>query len=403
MPSVMERMLARKKEKKEQLRRFACAERCTEVGEGVLTSGSSKSPVVLFLHAAACTRKAFVPQLDALSDEFHCISIDAAGHGELASGPIWSMEESVARVLAALAAASAEQVVIVGLSLGGYTAMEIARRQPRMVVGLLLSGCTFDFTGNCGALKQDSVADDYEAKMLKGRVNLEDGGDLDGQDYKDAVWEACITAPGTTPLSMVHAFRDWDLNCGLYHSGVERCACPVLVLVPESETSGPLHNQGNAEALAARAAGPSSVVVMPKAGHLLNVENPAAYSEKGRLFARECHAAPPPTEETLARLAASAQDAPPPDGSALQTPAGPPPAAAPAAGIALAGMAPTATAAAPAASPATAPAGRGVSAARIAELQAEYFADDISPPAEAYTSWTDEQAVAYFEHGGCEG
>jgi len=47
MPSVMERMLARKKEKKEQLRRFACAERCTEVGEGVLTSGSSKSPVVL--------------------------------------------------------------------------------------------------------------------------------------------------------------------------------------------------------------------------------------------------------------------------------------------------------------------------------------------------------------------
>eukprot|EP00966_Prymnesium_polylepis_P242393 5605594-Prymnesium_polylepis.1 len=52
--------------------------------DGVLQIGSRGKPVVVFLHAAACTRFSFLPQMDELRDVFHCISIDAEGHGSLA-------------------------------------------------------------------------------------------------------------------------------------------------------------------------------------------------------------------------------------------------------------------------------------------------------------------------------
>ena len=36
--------------------------------------------------------------------------------------------------------------LLAGISLGGYTSMELARRRPHLVRGMLLSGCTADLT-----------------------------------------------------------------------------------------------------------------------------------------------------------------------------------------------------------------------------------------------------------------
>lgn len=366
--------LIRKREeaRRATLKRLDTLDGFTDAG-GTLQKGQQGKPALIFLHAAACTRFSWLAQLDGLSDEYHCIAIDAAGHGAH-SGPAWTMDESIALVLAALEANGVRTAVLVGMSLGGYTAMELARRRPELVRGILLSGCTMDFTAATPAhLKKAAIAEDYEAKMLRGRTDL--GTDYDNQDYKDAVWDYSIRKPGTTPMNMFHCFVDWDVNCSRYQHGVRCTSAPVLVTVPATEVDGPFHSVDNADMLAARCNG--SVEIVDRVGHLWNVEDPDAFSSRLRTFAKNCFAAPPPPPPANV-----------PPAPAVAAPPPPPPAAPPPATRRRNGPAPSWAQ------------DRAAFAARVAELQSELYADDLEPPPAAFEEWTDEELSYFFEHGG---
>ena len=364
-------------ESQEMLKRLERCSRTTEPGwhdeDGAMTCGAPGGDVIFFLHAACTTRKAFLPQMDALSDEFRCVSVDAEGHG-VRQGKPWAMEASVSHVLRKMEEEAGERgALLVGLSLGGYTAMEVARRAPHRVRGIFISGCTYDFTGRTPPnFKHESIAKDYESKMLRGRTDL--GTDFDAADEKDAIWRICITAPGTTPINMMHCFRDWDEHCARYQGGVAACRSPVVICVPEIEVDGALHNLANAQALASCCASEDvECLTVPKVGHLWNVEDARLYSHSVRQFARRAFA--------LLRPVAAA-----PSG----TPTVPPTAAA-SASPALA-SAETASARPPSLKEET-------WRARVAELQQEYFADDLEPPLKSI-GWCDDQLVRFFDSGG---
>ena len=109
-------------------------------------AGRPDAPAIVFVHGTRLTRAAWAPQMADLSDEFRTIAVDLPGHGELADTPftLAGAADAVARAIDAVAGGRA---IVVGLSLGGYVAMDLASRSPERVRGLVLAGATADPTG----------------------------------------------------------------------------------------------------------------------------------------------------------------------------------------------------------------------------------------------------------------
>ena len=109
-------------------------------------AGPIDAPRIVFIHGTRLTRAMWRPQFAALEDEFRVIAVDLPGHGSSA-GEHFSLASAAASVVTAIEAEGGRPAVLVGLSLGGYVAMELAATRPELVRGLVLSGATAEPVG----------------------------------------------------------------------------------------------------------------------------------------------------------------------------------------------------------------------------------------------------------------
>ena len=100
----------------------------------------------MFVHGAVVSRALWAPQLSRLRDRYRCITVDLPGHGVLTDRR-FSIEAASEVVHQSIREAADGRAVVVGLSLGGYTAMALAARHPSEVRGLVLAGASLDPTG----------------------------------------------------------------------------------------------------------------------------------------------------------------------------------------------------------------------------------------------------------------
>lgn len=109
-------------------------------------SGPEDAPPIVFVHGAMMGRSVWRPQIDALADRYRCISVDLPGHGSLEDHR-FTLDEAAAVVIRAIDEAAGGRAALVGLSLGGYTAMLVAGRHPERVRGLVIAGSTREPAG----------------------------------------------------------------------------------------------------------------------------------------------------------------------------------------------------------------------------------------------------------------
>lgn len=105
----------------------------------------TRRQTIVFLHGTRLTGSQWAPQLAALRDEYECIALDLPGHGS-------RRDEPFTLAGAALSVADAIErdggrAILVGFSLGGYVAMDVAARWPERVSGLVLAGATAEPSG----------------------------------------------------------------------------------------------------------------------------------------------------------------------------------------------------------------------------------------------------------------
>ncbi|MDV3221834.1 alpha/beta hydrolase [Intrasporangium sp.] len=93
-------------------------------------------PDVLLLHAGVADRRAWRPLVERLAATNRCLSFDARGHGRTTYTP-----EPFSRVddaIAVLDALDASTAVVIGNSMGGRTALDLALTHPERVAALVL-------------------------------------------------------------------------------------------------------------------------------------------------------------------------------------------------------------------------------------------------------------------------
>ena len=98
----------------------------------------SGEPVV-FLHAFPLNRTMWAPQTSALAAEWRCLTIDTRGFGESTASAPFGVDRYADDVVAVLDHAGVSQATIVGLSMGGYVAFALWRRAPDRVRALVLA------------------------------------------------------------------------------------------------------------------------------------------------------------------------------------------------------------------------------------------------------------------------
>lgn len=95
-----------------------------------------RTPLIL-LHGGAVDHRMWGPQLDAFDDRL-VVAPDARGHGGSSDADTaYRLADDVVELLDAL---EIERAVLVGLSMGGGTAVDVALEHPTRVAGLVVSG-----------------------------------------------------------------------------------------------------------------------------------------------------------------------------------------------------------------------------------------------------------------------
>lgn len=132
-------------EARRSLRTHTTPVRGTEIASWV---GGSGTPVVL-VHGLAASKVTFVPTLDDLADDHHVHAIDLPGFGRsgkpLPAGRRYTAPWFADRVVDYLDAHGLDDAYLVGNSMGGRVAAEVALRHPRRVRGIVGLGAAVAF------------------------------------------------------------------------------------------------------------------------------------------------------------------------------------------------------------------------------------------------------------------
>jgi pimeloyl-ACP methyl ester carboxylesterase len=231
-------------------------------------------PIVL-VHGAASTRKMWVPQMEALSDEFRVIAVDLPGHGVLRGQP-FRLEVAVQAVMASLRRQTTDRALMVGLSLGGYMAMACGHVHPQEIAGLVLSGCCIDYRGVIGLLSW------LDSSIVT---------TLFSEDRLSRMQEKALRSrfPAALVEPQLEAGFSWKVVPRVYRELASHDFRAMLrtfpgpVLIVNGENDKPNRKR---EAALLRAAQDGQLQIVKQAGHGCNLDQPEAFTHQVRTFAK---------------------------------------------------------------------------------------------------------------------
>ncbi|WP_232668669.1 alpha/beta fold hydrolase [Pseudonocardia sp. TRM90224] len=247
--------------------------------------GAGSGTPLLLVHGHPFDRSMWAPQIEGFRGAHRVIGPDLRGYGASPGAvPQWSaFADDLATLLDVL---RVERAVVVGLSMGGQIAMDLQRRHPDRVAGLLLADTTAAVDADPAArvatadrLERDGM-DPYAVEALYRMVR---------PDAPPRVAEHVLEMMrGTDPRGAAAAQRARAARPD-YRSSLGAVDVPTVVVVGTEDDYTPIRD---AQEIADRVPG-AELVVIDGAAHLPPLEQPAAFNAAvARLLARTAaHAA----------------------------------------------------------------------------------------------------------------
>jgi len=241
---------------------------------------AGSGPPLVLLHGFPLDKSMWQPQLAGLSSTHRVLAPDYPGFGD--SSPttegftVESLAEEVADFLDATGITGA--VTLAGLSMGGYIALAFARQHPERLRALILADTRAEPDDETAKASRDVMAE---------LARQEGAGAVIGKMLPKLVAEPSSTAAETVKQigtrqqveSIVHALQALKERPDAT-PGLAAITVPTLIIVGEKDAITP---PAMAETLASHIIG-STLVKIPGAGHLSNLEAPDAFNNAVRTF-----------------------------------------------------------------------------------------------------------------------
>jgi 3-oxoadipate enol-lactonase len=231
-------------------------------------------PAVLLLHAFPLSGAMWRGLAERLRERYRVVAPDLRGFGgsDAPPGPL-TMDQQADDAAALLEHLGIGRAAVVGLSMGGYIAFALWRRHPEKVAALALAdtkaGADSD-EGKAGREANARLAEEQGAGAIAEKMipNLVAAGAA--QALRDEL-RGLITANSTDGIA--GALRGMAMRPDSTPD-LAGITVPTLAIVGAQDTLTP---PDEARKIAAGVAGPSSLLELPDAGHLSNMEAPEAF------------------------------------------------------------------------------------------------------------------------------
>lgn len=238
--------------------------------------GSGGGVTLLFAHAFPLNRTMWAPQVGALVERCRCVEVDLRGFGDSSVLPPYSMEQYADDLAHLLDQLHIDKVILVGCSMGGYASFAFWRRHRHRVRALVLADTRAGADSDETLARRRQMIEVARTEGATAVANLLIAS-LVGKttrekqpDIYDAVHRMMAQAPvegivGALEAMMVRA----DSTATLATIDV-----PTLIVVGEEDVPTPVKE---ARAMHERIPG-SRLEIIAQAGHLSNMERPAAFN-----------------------------------------------------------------------------------------------------------------------------
>jgi 3-oxoadipate enol-lactonase len=247
---------------------MTAAPSCVAIGD--------KGPALLFLHGIGGDAECFRPQLAHFGHRFRAIAWNMPGYAGTPLLPRTNFPALADAVAALLDARGIARVHLVGHSLGGMIAQEFATRHPGSLASLTLSGTTAAFGRPGGDFQRDFIRRrlaplesgqamaDLAARLVGGLI-----GPAPDADGMAIALSSMSRVPQETYRAALECLVGFDRRDAL-----AQIAVPTLLIAGGADTTAP---PAVMERMAAKVPG-ARFVTIPGAGHLANLEQPAAFN-----------------------------------------------------------------------------------------------------------------------------
>jgi pimeloyl-ACP methyl ester carboxylesterase len=232
-------------------------------------------PLVL-IHAFPLNRTMWAPQAGALVGGARCIPIDLRGFGDSAGGEPYSMDQYADDVVGIMDALQIERAVIGGVSMGGYVAFALWRRHAARIRALVLSSTRATADTIEGIERRRRLIDIAETKGSAGIANEMISGLVGAstRDRRPDIYDAVHRMMSQAPVDGVIGALEAMIARPDSRDTCATIDVPTLIVAGDEDTIIPPDEARQLQASIAS----SRLEVLPQAGHLPNVERPAAFN-----------------------------------------------------------------------------------------------------------------------------
>jgi pimeloyl-ACP methyl ester carboxylesterase len=236
--------------------------------------GTNRSKSIIFIHGAGVTHQWWHPQLQHFSDRFQVIAIDLPGHGVSADIP-FKLDSSIEKILDLVKNLDLGKVLLVGISLGGYVAINFASKYPDSIAGLFLSGCSINMSGLrglgfrlTGLMLRQKGTDWLEQTQLQGYRKLLEPSLLEP-----------VLRDGFFPKAAIESF--FGLSGKNFYRMLPEIPAPIMLANGENDE---LNRKAESKFINGSVNAVSSPIL--GAGHLANLEQPSTFNTYLEEFAK---------------------------------------------------------------------------------------------------------------------
>ena len=234
--------------------------------------GVDTNTPLVFINSLGTDLRLWQAVVELLAPSWHCLRFDTRGHG-LSDAPAgeYSLEQLTADLLALLDHLRIDRAILVGSSLGGMMAQQLAITQPQRVAALVLAN-------SASKMGDKQLWQQRSASVASGGLESIADAVLErwfAHDFLVSedlhIWRNMLTrTPAAGYIGCCAALAAADFS-----EQLAKISAPTLVIAGSEDRAAPPET---VRATAAKISG-ASFVEIPQVGHLPSVETPTQFTQ----------------------------------------------------------------------------------------------------------------------------